>query len=114
MTNACIDIFTRPHQPLTGRVSNTRDRDTQYECFIEQNPAPAIVCSLRDLHYVTVNRSFLTLTNSTDDHWLRRSIYERDILDGVVNADLVKRALVEAQTIPQTLAEQNVASSPRD
>ncbi len=105
MTNARIDIFTRPHQPSTGQVSNVRDGDTQYECLIEQNPAPAIVCSLRDLRYVTVNRSFLTLTNSADDHWLRRSIYERDILEGVVNADLVKRALVEAQTIPQTLAD---------
>lgn len=105
MINACIDIFTRPHQPSTGGVSNACDRNTQYECSIEQNPAPAIVCSLRDFRYVTVNRRFLALTDSADVDWLRRSMYERDILEGVVNADLVKRALVEAQTIPHTLAD---------
>lgn len=105
MTKTCIDIFTKPHDTSVGAVWTAPDRNTQYECFIEANPAPAIVCSLRDLRYVTVNRSFLTLTDSADDDWLRRSIYDRDILDGVANADLVKCALVEAQTIPQTLAD---------
>ena len=104
MTNDCLDIFTRPNHTLAGTVWNAPDRNTRLECSIESHPAPAIVCSLRDLRYVMVNRSFLAFTGSTDDDWLRRSMYERDILEGVANYELVKRALVAAQTIPQTRA----------
>ncbi len=104
MTKDCLDIFTPPHHPLADTVWNAPDRNTRIECSIESIPAPAIVCSSRDLRYVMVNRSFLALTNSTDNDWLRRSMYERNILEGVVNYELVKRALVDAQTIPQTRA----------
>ena len=102
MTNDCLDIFTRPHQSLAEIVWNAPDRATRLECSIESNPAPAIVCSLRDLRYVMVNRSFLALTDSSDDDWLRRSMYERDIFRNAADYDLVKRALVGGQTIPQT------------
>ncbi len=78
------------------------DRDTRLECSIESNPAPAIVCSLRDLRYVMVNADFLAFTKSVEDDWLRRSMYERDILEGVADHDLAKRALVAARTIPPT------------
>jgi DNA-binding CsgD family transcriptional regulator/PAS domain-containing protein len=104
MTNDCLDIFTRPHHTLAGTVWHAPDRMTRLECSIESHPAPAIVCSLRDLRYVMVNRGFLALTDSADGDWLRRSMYERNILEGVANYAVVKHALVDAQTIPQTRA----------
>ncbi|MEG3170256.1 LuxR C-terminal-related transcriptional regulator [Sphingomonas sp. LB3N6] len=104
MTNDCLDIFTRPRHALTETVWTAPDRTTRIECTIESNPAPAIVCSLRSLRYVMVNRSFLALTSSLEDDWLHRSVYERDIFKNIVNCDLVKSALVNAQTIPQTPA----------
>ena len=102
MTNECLDIFTKPHHALADTAWNAPDRYAGYECSIESNPAPAIVCSLRDLRYVMVNRRFLAFTDSSDADWLRRSMYERDILEGVVNYDQVKQAFIDAQTIPQT------------
>ena len=104
MTNDCLDIFTRPNHTLAGTVWHAPDRMTRLECSIETHPAPAIVCGLRDLRYVMVNRSFLALTNSADEDWLRRSMYERNVLEGVANYEMVKRALVNGQTIPQTRA----------
>ncbi len=104
MTNDCLDIFTRPHHALAGTMWHAPEHATRLECSIESNPAPAIVCGLRDLRYVMVNRRFLALTDSADEDWLRRSMYERNILEGVANYELVKRALVNAQTIPQTRA----------
>ncbi len=104
MTNDCLDIFTRPHQTLASTVWHALDRVARLERSIESHPAPAIVCGLRDLRYVMVNRSFLALTDSTDEDWLKRSMYDRDILEGVANYAAVKRALVDAQTIPQTRA----------
>lgn len=104
MTNDCLDIFTRPHHTLAGTIWHGPDRTTRLECSLESHPAPAIVCGLRDLRYVMVNRRFLALTNSADGDWLRRSMYERDILEGVADYDVAKRALINAQTIPQTRA----------
>lgn len=105
MTSDCLDIFTRTQFPAAEVAWTALDSSARLECSIEANPAPAIVCSLRDLRYVMVNRRFLALTNSTDTDWLRRSMYERDILEGVVDHEQAKRALVDAQTIPQTRAQ---------
>ncbi|KQN27009.1 hypothetical protein ASF00_11535 [Sphingomonas sp. Leaf34] len=105
MTNECMDIFTRPHPAPADTVWNTPDRYARYDCSIESNPAPAIVCRLRDLRYIMVNQAFLAFTDSSDGDWLRRSMYERNILEGVENYDLVKRALIGAQAIPQTQAK---------
>lgn len=101
MTNDCLDIFTRTDHSLAETVWHAPDNATRLECALESNPAPAIVCSLRDLRYVMVNRSFLALTDSTDDDWLRRSMYERDIFNGSADRALARHALIAAQTIPQ-------------
>ncbi len=67
MTNDCLDIFTRPHHTLAGTMWHAPEHATRLECSIESNPAPAIVCGLRDLRYVMVNRRFLALTDSADE-----------------------------------------------
>jgi DNA-binding CsgD family transcriptional regulator/PAS domain-containing protein len=52
-----------------------------------------------------VNRSFLAFTDSREDYWLQQSIYDRDIFADVVDRAVVRRALVNGQTIPQTLTD---------
>ena len=104
MTNDCQNTSVRPRHLLAETAWGGPERDTRFECSIEANPAPAIVCSLRDLRYVMVNRSFLALTNSADSDWLWRSMYERNILEGVADYELARRALIDAEPIPQTLA----------
>lgn len=105
MTDHRLSVIMRSRHSVTQTPQRALDQDSPLECSIESNPLPAILCSLRDLRYVMVNRGFLALTDSQDEDWLGRSLYERNILEGVANQQAVKCALTDAQMIPPSEAD---------
>ena len=102
MTDQRLNVPVQSRHARPRAINLEGDRDVRLECSMESNPVPAILCRLRDLRYVMVNRRFLDLTDSADEDWLNRSMHERDLLEGVTCHDPVKRNLRAGQTIAPT------------
>lgn len=86
-------------------VSARFEAEDRLEQSFNANPAPAVICRLRDLRFVKVNQGFLDLTGYERDRVLSSTVYDIDVLHGADDRDLAKARLADAQTIPQMEAE---------
>lgn len=75
--------------------------EERFEKAFAANPAPALICRLRDLRYVKVNQGFLEMTGYAREDVLDRSVYEIDVLAEAENRELAVQRLNEGRTIPQ-------------
>ncbi len=86
-------------------VSARYEAEDRFEQSFNANPAPAVICRLRDLRFVKVNQGFLDMTGHQRDQVLCRTVYDIDVLRGGTRRDLAKERLAEGRTIPQMEAE---------
>ncbi|MGH7078745.1 MAG: PAS domain S-box protein [Acetobacteraceae bacterium] len=79
--------------------------EQRFEQAFGANPAPAIICRLRDLRYVKVNQGFLEMTGYGRADVIGRSVYEIDVLANAADRGLAVERLNEGRTIPQLETE---------
>lgn len=102
----CFVITDEEEAPdyLVLVVKDETDRfeaEDRFESAFNANPAPAIICRLKDLRYVRVNRGFLEMTGYAREDVIGRSCYEIDVLaEGDQRDDALER-LKQGRTIPQ-------------
>ena len=86
-------------------VSERYAAEDRFEQSFNANPAPAVICRLRDLKFVKVNQGFLDMTGFERDQVLAKTVYDIDVLRHAEQRDLAKQRLGEGRTIPQMEAE---------
>lgn len=86
-------------------VTAQYEAEDRFEQSFNANPAPALICRLRDLRFVKVNKGFLDMTGYARDQVLDRTVYDIDVLRRAERRDLAKERLAEGRTIPQMEAE---------
>jgi PAS domain S-box-containing protein len=78
--------------------------EDRFERTFNANPAPAVICGVRDLRFCKVNQGFLDMTGFTKDAVLGRSVYEIDVLEGSDDREDAIERLNDWRTIRQTEA----------
>ncbi len=86
-------------------VSAQYEAEDRFEQSFNANPAPAVICRLRDLRFVKVNQGFLDMTGFEREQVLAKTVYDIDVLRAAERRDLAKERLSEGRTIPQMEAE---------
>ncbi|WP_085726265.1 helix-turn-helix transcriptional regulator [Pseudomonas sp. R37(2017)] len=86
-------------------VTDWASAEQRFEKTFAANPAPALICRLRDLRYIKVNPGFLEMTGYARDQVIGTSAYELDVLEQAENRELAKQCLREGSTIAQMRAE---------
>ncbi|KQN93464.1 LuxR family transcriptional regulator [Sphingomonas sp. Leaf231] len=86
-------------------VSAKFEAEDRFEQSFNANPAPAVICRLKDLRFVKVNQGFLEMIGRSRDQVLSRTVYDIDVLRHADRRDLAKERLSEGRTIPQMEAE---------
>ncbi|MBB4000044.1 helix-turn-helix transcriptional regulator [Aureimonas pseudogalii] len=81
------------------------EAEDRFESAFNANPAPAIICRLKDLRFVRVNRGFTEMTGFERRDVVGRSAYELDILAGSADREQAIERLRAGETIPQTEAD---------
>ena len=61
-------------------VSARHEAENRFEQSFNTNPAPALICRLRDLRFVKVNQGFLDMNGHQRDPVLCRTGYDIDVL----------------------------------
>ncbi len=89
------------------------DAEERFEDTFAANPAPAVICRLRDLRYVKVNGGFLEMTGHRSEGVLGRSVYELDVLENAAHRDAAVAHLQRGQTIRQQEACLRTADGSR-
>ena len=75
--------------------------EERFEKTFAANPAPAVICRLRDLRFVKVNQGFVDMTGFARDEVLGRTTYELDLFhEARLRANAIER-LSEGRTVPQ-------------
>ncbi len=77
----------------------------RFERTFGANPAPAVICRLKDLRYIKVNQGFLEMTGYSREQIIGRSVYEVDVLENAERKELAVQRLNDGGTIPQMQAE---------
>lgn len=77
----------------------------RFERTFGANPAPAVICRLKDLRYIKVNQGFLEMTGYSREQVIGRSVYEVDVLENAERKELAIQRLNDGSTIPQMQAE---------
>jgi len=77
----------------------------RFERTFAANPAPAVICRLKDLRYIKVNQGFLEMTGYSREQVIGRSVYEVDVLENAERKELAIQRLNDGGTIPQMQAE---------
>ncbi|SQF98095.1 putative LuxR family regulatory protein [Paucimonas lemoignei] len=77
----------------------------RFERTFGANPAPAVICRLKDLRYIKVNQGFLEMTGYSREQVIGRSVYEVDVLENAERKELAVQRLNDGGTIPQMQAE---------
>ena len=77
----------------------------RFERTFAANPAPAVICRLKDLRYIKVNQGFLEMTGYSREQVIGRSVYEVDVLENAERKELAIERLNDGSTIPQMQAE---------
>lgn len=75
--------------------------EERFERTFSANPAPAVICRLRDLRYIKTNPGFLAMTGYERDQIIDRRFRDLDVLEKVENREEAIRGLREGFTIPQ-------------
>jgi PAS domain S-box-containing protein len=78
--------------------------EERFERTFNANPAPAVICGVRDLRFCKVNQGFLDMTGFTREAVLGRSVYEIDVLEGAEDREDAIERLSDWRTIRQTEA----------
>ncbi|WHZ20381.1 MAG: Sensory box transcriptional regulator, LuxR family [Rhodanobacteraceae bacterium] len=82
-------------------VTERFSAEERFERTFAANPAPAVICRLRDLRYIKTNPGFLTMTGYERDQVIDRRFRELDVLDHAENREEAIRSLRGWLTIPQ-------------
>lgn len=82
-------------------VTERFSAEERFERTFAANPAPAVICRLRDLRYVKTNPGFLAMTGYERDRVIDRRFRELDVLEKAENRDEAIRSLRGWSTIPQ-------------
>jgi PAS domain S-box-containing protein len=75
--------------------------EERFETAFNANPAPAVICRIRDLIYVRVNPGFLEMTGYTRKELLGASFSKIDVLHDAQRRELAMERFKQGQTIPQ-------------
>lgn len=82
-------------------VTERFSAEERFERTFAANPAPAVICRLRDLRYIKTNLGFLAMTGYERDQVIERRFRELDVLDQAENREEAIRSLRGWSTIPQ-------------
>lgn len=82
---------------VTERFSS----EERFERTFAANPAPAVICRLRDLRYIKTNPGFLAMTGYEREQVINRRFRELDVLVQAENREEAIRSLRGWSTIPQ-------------
>lgn len=82
-------------------VTERFSAEERFERTFAANPAPAVICRLRDLRYIKTNPGFLAMTGYERDQVIDRRFRDLDVLEGAENRKEAIRALRGRLTIPQ-------------
>jgi PAS domain S-box-containing protein len=75
--------------------------EERFERTFAANPAPAVICRLRDLRYIKTNPGFLAMTGYGRDQVIDRRFRDLDVLEKAENREDAIRNLRGGFTIPQ-------------
>jgi PAS domain S-box-containing protein len=82
-------------------VTERFSAEERFERTFAANPAPAVICRLRDLRYIKTNPGFLAMTGYERDQVIERRFRDLDVLEKAENREDAIRSLRGASTIPQ-------------
>lgn len=82
-------------------VTERFSAEERFERTFAANPAPAVICRLRDLRYIKTNPGFLTMTGYERDQVIDRRFRDLDVLEQAENREEAVHGLREGLTIPQ-------------
>ena len=82
-------------------VTERFSAEERFERTFAANPAPAVICRLRDLRYIKTNPGFLAMTGYERDQVIDRRFRELDVLEKAENRDEAIRGLRGGLTISQ-------------
>lgn len=82
-------------------VTERFSAEERFERTFAANPAPAVICRLRDLRYIKTNPGFLAMTGYERDQVIDRRFRDLDVLEKADNRDEAIRGLRGWLTIPQ-------------
>lgn len=82
-------------------VTEQFSAEDRFERTFAANPAPAVICRLRDLRYIKTNPGFLTMTGYERDQVIERRFRDLDVLEKIENREEAIRSLRGWFTIPQ-------------
>lgn len=82
-------------------VTERFSAEERFERTFAANPAPAVICRLRDLRYIKTNPGFLAMTGYERDQVIDCRFRELDVLEKAENREEAIRGLREGMTIPQ-------------
>ena len=94
-------------------VSERFDAEARFVAMFRANPAPALVMRLRDLRVVQVNTGFLEMTGYDPARLIGRTLFGLDLLQGLADADDVRRRMESGEVVAQAEAELLVADGSR-
>ncbi len=82
-------------------VTERFSAEQRFERTFAANPAPAVICRLRDLRYIKANPGFLAMTGYERDQVIDRRFRDLDVLENAENREEAIRGLRGWITIPQ-------------
>lgn len=82
-------------------VTERFSAEERFERTFSANPAPAVICRLRDLRYIKVNPGFAAMTGYERDQVIDRRFRDLDVLENAENREEAIRCLRGYLTIGQ-------------
>ncbi|WP_456269193.1 helix-turn-helix transcriptional regulator [Kushneria sp. AK178] len=88
-----LDATTHVAALIIEDITELASAEERFETSFSINPAPALICRLRDQRFVRVNDGFLEMTGLAREAVLGRSLYELDVFAGADQRDRAIRRL---------------------
>ncbi|REC94802.1 helix-turn-helix transcriptional regulator [Kushneria indalinina] len=86
---------------LIEDITELVSAEDRFEKSFNTNPAPALICRLRDQCFIRVNQGFLDMTALEEDDVLGRTLHDLDVFAGADQRDQALRRLDEGLMIAQ-------------
>ncbi|MCD0502408.1 PAS domain S-box protein [Bordetella petrii] len=83
-------------------VTARHDAEERFERTFATNPAPALICRLKGLRHIKVNKGFLQMTGYTCEQVLGRTLKQLDVLNEARGRKALLARLKNHETLPQT------------
>lgn len=96
-----LDATTHVAALIVEDITLLASAEERFEKSFNINPAPALICRLRDQRFIRANQGFLEMTGLPREAVLGRSIYELDVFAGADQREQAIRRLDEGLMIPQ-------------